>query len=286
MIHTQVAAGRLLRLRHGVYLGAGAWPSTPREQHVLLARAEQVANPDGVISHQSAAVEWGLPAPGFTPWHELPVCLTFPSGRGHGSQQRIGRHRLAPLPETEIARDAAGYPLTSLARTASDVVTGLELPQALVVLDAAARSLVETFAMTARRRDYLNPRLIEAARAVIATVNPRLPALALLHPARESAAESLSAGHFHLAGLPTPLFQAPIETPAGTLFPDFYWPEHRLVGECDGAIKGADPSAYVKEKRREQVFLDLDFGVVRWLGGEIMTVPSRVVGRVGRALGM
>ena len=42
----------------------------------------------------------------------------------------------------------------------------------------------------------------------------------------------------------------------------------------------------MKEKRREQVILDLDFGVVRWLGGEIMTVPSRVVGRVGRALGM
>jgi len=82
------------------------------------------------------------------------------------------------------------------------------------------------------------------------------------------------------------LFQAPIETPAGTLFPDFYWPEHQLIGECDGAIKGSDPAAYVKEKRREQVFLDLDFGVVRWLGGEIMTVPARVVGRVGRAMGL
>lgn len=173
-----------------------------------------------------------------------------------------------------------------MARTASDLATGIELPEALVVLDAAARLLVQDFVTDARRRDYLNPRLIEAARNAIATVNPGLPALALLHPARESAAESLSAGHFHLAGLPTPLFQAPIETPAGTLFPDFYWPEHRLIGECDGAVEGEDPRAYVKEKRREQVFLDLDFGVVRWLGGEIMTVPARVVGRVGRALGM
>ena len=286
MIHTQVAAGRLMRLRHGVYLGANAWPLEAGEQHVLLARAEQVANPEGVISHQSAALEWRLPAPGFTLWHELPVCLTFPTGRGHGSQQRSARHRLASLPEAEVVRDAAGYPVTSLARTASDLVAGLELPQALVVLDAAARSLVESFVTDARRRDYLNRRLIEAARDAIASVNPRLDALTLLHPARESAAESLSAGHFHVAGLPTPLCQAPIDTPMGTLFPDFYWPEHRLIGECDGAVKGNDPQAYVKEKRREQVFLDEDLGVVRWLGGEIMTVPARVVGRVARALGL
>jgi very-short-patch-repair endonuclease len=286
MIHTQLAAGRLLRLRHGVYVGASAWPSAPSEQHVLLARAEQVANPGGVISHQSAAVEWGLPAPGFTPWHEQPVCLTFPTARGHGSQHKIARHRLASLPETQIVRDPAGYPVTSLARTASDLVAGFALPEALVVLDAAARSLLETFVSNARRRDYLNPRLVDAVRDTIATVNPSLPALTLVHPARESAAESLSAGHFHLAGLPTPLFQVPIETPFGTFFPDFFWREHRLIGECDGAVKGEDPGAYVKEKRREQVFLDLDFGVVRWLGGEIMTKPARVVGRVARALGL
>jgi hypothetical protein len=286
MIHTQVRAGRLLRLRHGVYVGAAAWPCAAREQHVLLARAEQVANPDGVISHQSAAVEWDLPSPGFIPWHEEPVCLTFPSGRGHGSQHKVARHRLAALPETQIARDPAGYPVTSLARTASDLVVGLALPEALVVLDAAARLLLQTFVTDARRRDFLNPRLIEAVRENMASVGPSHPAVALLHPARESAAESLSAGHFHQAGLPTPLFQAPIVTPFGTLFPDFYWPEHRLIGECDGAVKGEDPGAYAKEKRREQVFLDLDFGVVRWLGGEIMARPARVVGRVARALGM
>ena len=222
MIHTQVRAGRLLRLRHGVYLGAAAWPCAPSEQQVLLARAEQVANPDGVISHQSAAVEWGLPAPGFRPWHEQPVCLTFPTGRGHGSQHKVAQYRLASLPEPQIARDPAGNAVTSLARTASDLVVGLALPEALVVLDAAARSLLETFVSKARRRDYLNPRLVEAVRDTIATVNPSLPALTLVHPARESAAESLSAGHFHLAGLPTPLFQAPIETPFGTLFPDCF----------------------------------------------------------------
>jgi very-short-patch-repair endonuclease len=143
-----------------------------------------------------------------------------------------------------------------------------------------------TFVTDARRRDFLNPRLIEAVRENMASVGASHPAVALLHPARESAAESLSAGHFHQAGRPTPLFQVPVETPFGTFFPDFFWPEQRLIGECDGAVKGQDPGAYVKEKRREQVFLDLDYGVVRWLGGEIMTTPARVVGRVARALGM
>lgn len=286
MIHTQHSSGRLLRLRHGVYIAAASWPLTPAEQHVLLARAEQVANQEGVISHQSAALIWGLPSPGFKPWHEMPTCLTLPKDRGHGSAVRNAQHRIAGLPASDVTCVGAGYPVTTLARTATDLVTGLDLPQALVVLDAAARQLVGSYVAQPRRRDYLNPRLIEAARLNLAEVNPKLGALAWLHPARESAVESLSAGHFQLAGLPMPLFQSAIDTPLGLLYPDFYWPEHRLVGECDGAIKGSDPTAYAKEKRREQNLRDLGFEVVRWLGGEIMASPAKVVERVGRALGL
>jgi very-short-patch-repair endonuclease len=63
-----------------------------------------------------------------------------------------------------------------------------------------------------------------------------------------------------------------------------YWPHARLIGECDGAMKYSDQSSIVKEKEREQWFRDEDYGVVRWLGKEIMFHPPRVMARIEAAL--
>ena len=83
---------------------------------------------------------------------------------------------------------------------------------------------------------------------------------------------------------PRPEYQAPVRTPAGLFFPDCLWRAHGVIGECDGAVKYADPRAFVREKQREQVFRDLGFQVVRWLAEEIMFRPWEVVARVDRAL--
>ena len=79
--------------------------------------------------------------------------------------------------------------------------------------------------------------------------------------------------------------QTPLRTPIGTLFPDCLWEDHRVIGECDGAVKYADGSAaFLAEKQREQVLRDLGYGMVRWLAKEIMARPEVVVARVARAL--
>jgi very-short-patch-repair endonuclease len=96
----------------------------------------------------------------------------------------------------------------------------------------------------------------------------------------------LSAGQFSLAGLPTPELQFPIRTSTGTYYPDFYWPEHHLIGECDGMVKYTDPAAQVAEKVREDSLRALGNRFVRWLGREVMATPGVVVGRVSRALGL
>ncbi len=85
MIATQVRSGRLVMIRHGVYLSSGAWPEVGAARHLVLGHAEQVANPGAVLSHQSAAVVWGLASPTVQDWHELPVSVTLPAGQGHGS---------------------------------------------------------------------------------------------------------------------------------------------------------------------------------------------------------
>lgn len=106
-----------------------------------------------------------------------------------------------------------------------------------------------------------------------------------MNPCRESAAESLSAGHMHLVGIPTPRFQAEIRTARRIYFPDFLWEEQRLIGECDGAVKYTDPTAYVAEKEREQDLRDSGWRFVRWLPKEVMLRPSEVMNRIERALG-
>ena len=95
----------------------------------------------------------------------------------------------------------------------------------------------------------------------------------------------MSAGYFRLAGLPQPVYQAAVRTPIGVFYPDCLWLEQRVIGECDGAVKYTDPDAYLKEKQREQALRDQGYVVVRWLAKEILTSPSVVASRVGRALG-
>lgn len=135
--------------------------------------------------------------------------------------------------------------------------------ETLVVLDAAARLLCASYVTKPRRADYSNARhrsrAIEELEEVARTcgVGGLAEALELVEPARESPAESLTAGHIHLTGIPQPLYQAAVRTPAGTLYPDCLWAEEHLVGECDGAGKYTDEASIVHEKERELTLLDL-----------------------------
>ncbi|MCE1175117.1 MAG: DUF559 domain-containing protein [Propionibacteriales bacterium] len=290
MIATQVSSGTLLRLRHRVYLASDAWPEDPAQQHRLLGEAELAANPAAVLSGSSAALVWAISNPGFTRWHELPVSISLPAGGGHSARSGQVIHRVALLPAGHIVTHPSGLRVTSPARTAIDIAADLDLPEALVVLDAAARTLCESYVPRARRSDFANPRLVAAARerlqeaAVVCRVTRLGEAIAAVNPARESATESLSAGHIIRAGLPEPLYQAKIDSVMGALYPDCLWPQARVIGECDGAVKYADSSAWVREKEREQVLRDLGFTVVRWLAKEIMLDPTAVIDRLARAL--
>lgn len=290
MIATQLAAGRLIRIRQSVFLGAEHWPADPAGQHLVRARAETVVHPDATISHASAALLWGLPAPTLSSWEDAPVTVTLPSDGRHRSRPGPVSHQLGPLPAGHFTRDPNGYRVTTIARTAIDLVRGLAVPEALIVLDAASRLLCASYVTNPRRADYSNARhrsrsvdeLADVAR--ICGVGGLAEALELVEPARESPAESLTAGHIHLAGIPQPLYQAAVRTTAGTLYPDCLWAEERLVGECDGAGKYTDEASIVHEKERELTLRDLGFRIVRWLAKEIMTRPDLVMERIAREL--
>jgi hypothetical protein len=146
----------------------------------------------------------------------------------------------------------------------------------------AGRLLVERFVSRPRRSDYANPRLASAAREQLLACGRRalVAPIAAADPRRESAAESLSAGHFLLAGVPAPDLQRKLVTAQGAYYPDFFWSGPGVIGEVDGAVKYQTAEAFVQEKQREQVLRDLGFTVVRWLAREVMLRgwPSPVPG--------
>lgn len=290
MIRTQLRAGRLIQIRQGVVLSASCWPRDARKQHLVRAHAEQVRNPSAVISHASAAVAWGLPSPDFHDWHEDPVAVTLPESANGSRRLGVSWH-IAPLPRAEVTRDDDGYALTTIARTARDLAVRRSLPEALVILDGAARLLVASFVGDdPRRHHYVSPRLVKASRDELLQVAVSSPVLrrtiALVEPCRESPAESTFTGHLLLAGLPMPQFQASLKTPMGTFYPDFYWPQARLIGECDGAVKYGNPDAILLEKQREEWLRDEAYRFVRWPAKHSWTRPHEIMGRIERYLGI
>ncbi len=124
MIRSQVAAGRLVRLRAGVFVAAGV---SETELNLLTARAEQTRRPEAVISHQSAASYWRLPTPSGGSWQQETVSLTVAGGnRSH--RPGVTYHQAA-LPDSAVTKDSAGYQITTPARTAIDLAAGLALPK-------------------------------------------------------------------------------------------------------------------------------------------------------------
>lgn len=290
MLRTRLANGDLVQVRSGVYLRGDLWPDGAREQRLVQVHAELTAHPAAVASHQSAALVHGLPYPGFGRWEEGQVSVTVPPTSKSVSTGWAVRHT-GPLPVRQVQRDSEGYAVTSPARTAVDLAADLPLPEALVLLDGAARLTCASLVTDVRRRDYANQQLVRAARSLLddaaATMRAsRLrPTIRLTDPARESVAESLSAGHLHLSGLPMPAYQAQLRTSVGTVYPDFLWEDVMLIGEVDGAVKYERADAYVLEKEREQALRDRGYRVVRWLAKEIMLHPDIVMARIARAMG-
>lgn len=289
MIRTQVATGRLRRLRRGVFVASEVWPDDPAGQHLMLAHAVQVANPDAVLSHESAAVVWGLPTPGFHPWWEGPPTLTVPAAAGHRSRDTDATMRSRILDPAHVARDLEGYAVTTLARTAVDLAAGRPLPDALVILDHASRQLVASMVSSPRTSTFAQPRLAAASRALLIDaagrpLRPLLDAVAKADPIRESPCESLTAGHLYESGLPMPICQAPVRVGRTTYYPDFLWPDVMLIVECDGAVKYSDRRDLLDEKVREDALRELGYRFIRVLARDIMLRPEWVIERIRRAL--
>jgi hypothetical protein len=293
-IERDVEAGRLVGVRRGLYRPVTVAPdwTLPETYAPFVAQTGAPA----VVSHESAARVHALWLPSGA---DERVHLTT-AGRPLPTDAAVRRHRAA-LPTGEVVL-LGGVPVTSVTRTAVDLALGRQLPQALVVLDSAARRLAlgEAWRTSAgramlsrpggeRRAHRAQQLLGQAARGAARRPGARSlrRALPWVDPRSESPYESWSRGTLVVAGLaPEAVGFAVVGASGRQYFADMAWPSWKLIAEVDGLTKYGDDPRTVRERlqaeRHRQADLeDAGWAVVRWTAGER---GAAIVARVKRGL--
>ena len=247
-------AGRLRRIHRGVYAGVVSWEAAS-DRHRALARTAAVVGTRRdrvVLSHESAALIWGLPRLG--PW---PKIVELADVRGTLPRSRHGVcWRRTEFDRSELV-EIRGFTVTSLEQTLIDIARTRPFLSAVVALDAAIGS-------TVRNDDWVHARGVDKA-ALLAHLDADGPrrgsrfarnAIEFADHSSESVGESLSRGQIHLLGFPAPTLQVEFDrADGGADRVDFDWPDYGVFGEFDGDAKYLDPR-YRRGRTIEQVILD------------------------------
>lgn len=268
------------RLGHGAYLGESAFEhATPEAQHRLLIDATVPRmSGDAVLSHQSAAVVYGLPV-----WRT-------PLDRVHVTRDRRGGGRIKNRVTVHCSSldghvaEVDRYLVTRPSRMVVDLGRTLPFEQAVVTGDAAVRTFgitpedLESELVSAQGRKGVG-----AARRVVR----------FLTGYSESVGESRSRVMFSTTGLPVPSQQGVVRGCDDRILGrvDFFIESSSFLGEFDGRVKyermlkpGQEPGdAVFAEKRREDAMRELGFQMVRWTWDELGD-PVRLAARIRRAL--
>ncbi|ACZ23038.1 hypothetical protein Sked_31410 [Sanguibacter keddieii DSM 10542] len=257
VLDAEVRAGRLVRVRRGAYLPLAELPrdDLSARLRLALARIAAVAAQTGsspVVSHQSAALVWGLPA-----WH-LPttVHLLLPFRRSGRSAADVTWHHRGTAGRKPVA--FSGLHVTGLEQTVVDCLTTAPPLHAVVVADAA-------LARGADRTEIDRLLVMLGSRRGVARGRELLD---LADRGAQSPWESVCRVVVQAVGLPAPGTQIRVDTDLGRFYADMGWRQWRLLVEFDGAVKYARSgreatAALMAEKRRQHAMEDEGWRVLR-----------------------
>lgn len=275
-VESKVRGGTLARVRRGVY--APARDLDPEEAHLRMILATVPAvHPDNVVSHESAAVLHGLPAPRTALGKVSMIRLTG----GHGETSASLRVRAMKLRDDEVTV-VSGIRVTTVARTVMDLARTLEPEWGVAACDAALRIGVDREELEAAVGLQTRIRGLTRARWVVGFADGRA----------ESPAESVSRLQFARHGIPAPELQFEIYDDDGNWVArvDCCWREQGVVGECDGLGKygallkpGQTAAMAIRdEKRREEAIRDVGWAFTRWDWG-LAWQGEKLCARIQRA---
>lgn len=265
-IYGRVLAGRLHRLRRGVY-AVGHVALTPRARELAAVLG---CGPGAVLSHRSAAALWGLV-------RSAPR-IEVTAARTRKARSDLVVHRSRRLDSADRAT-VDGVPVTSVARTLVDLA---DVVSERVLADAVHESEVRRlFDLAAVRRvlERVSGRAGERRlQRVLAAYDGGLP------PVR-SEAERRFLALCDRHGLPAPASNVPI----GGYEVDFLWRSAGLAVEVDGVAFHHTRRAFQVDRQRDRELAALGIHVVRvtWrdvtkdataLAGQLATILARSPG--------
>jgi very-short-patch-repair endonuclease len=251
-IEHRVETGRLHPLWRGVYaVGRPEIDEKGRWMGAVLA-----CGPGALLSHESAAVLWGL-AQAF---NTRPIEVTVSPGR-FLRRPGIKIHRRRDL-SSEHRRDVAGIPVTDPVSTLVDLAS------------CAPEWRVERAINEADRLDLVNP---EALRRLVARLGPRpgmacMRRLLSLDALTDSGLERGFLAIVRAASLPLPETQAIVNG----YRVDFYWPHLGLVVETDGWRYHRTSGEQASDRRRDQAHLRSGLTTMRFGEDQIRYQPDEV----------
>jgi Protein of unknown function (DUF559) len=262
----RLRVGRLIRHFPEVYLvGHTVLPREGRWMSAVLACGEKA-----VLSHADAAAHWGL-----MPSRGRLIHVTTPLRSGRDPDRtRIRLHRVGTLRAWECALND-GIPTTTVARTLLDLAPHLR-PRAMEDAIAQANRLDLFDLLAVRRcldehpRQHGAPalrRLLDALEGVgTADVRSLLEVLVL----------QLCDDY----RLPEPIANASVEG----ISADFFWPAKRLMVEADSYTYHSMPSAFERDRERDQQLTLAGYTVVRFTHAQVTRQSALVRRRLRRLL--
>jgi predicted transcriptional regulator of viral defense system len=270
-----VNSGELVRIRYGVYATRQILAEAETDsglRHALEVAAVATTRNRGVVaSHESAARLWRLSL--LNKVADGTVTLTVPPGPRIGEYKRAGVvSHVAELPGEHVT-ERYGVPVTTAARTVSDIARSATFMAGVVVADSALHerhsSKADLRRVLARCEGW--PGVAGARRTVD-----------FASPLAESALESCARVAFHVHGLPAPMLQAHILGADGGVIGrvDFYWARYRTIAEADGLLKYQGRQDAIAELRRDRLLREAGHEVVHFTWKELFSEPGRVAERV------
>jgi very-short-patch-repair endonuclease len=257
-IARHVRDGTLVRLRRGCYARGEWWrglDAPARRRQLISAHALGTLTTSAggfVYSHISGAS-----------LHELQlwrvddrVHLTqngCPSRISHGRDVLAHTRRVTSREMCFVD----GLPCTSLERTVVDCCLMFTLPQAVILIDHAARLGADLGMIRAQCGALAGRNGVVALRRALELADPR----------SESAGESLTRELLHRIGIAPPELQYSVLTPLGEYRLDLAWPERKVALEFDGKSKYFDyrPTGEVlfAERQREKALTEQGWTFLR-----------------------
>ncbi len=264
-INLRVRNGRLHRLHRGVFaVGHARVSREGRWLAAVLALGE-----GAVLSHVSAAALWGI-----RPSSSAYVHVTVPTAAGRHRRRGIVVHRSLTLGSADVAEHSA-IAVTSASRTLLDLA-GVLAPGRL------ERAVEQSLAL--RLFD------LRAVEAVIAA-NPRRPGAAALARIVAGIHHEPSLTRLELEALMLDLCDAhAIERPevnvlVDGLEVDFLWRAQGLVVETDGRKNHGTPTAFERDRARDERLTVLGYRVVRFTYRRLVDHPAAVAATLRALLG-